>query len=92
MGLAAALGWSLGSLRPYAGAGYNHLAPRFQVNFVNQFDVVDRQRVRVELDRGVLFAGATWSPGNRLELSGEVYSAPVDAVTARLVMRVRIGR
>ncbi|HEV8600936.1 MAG TPA: hypothetical protein VGQ69_16365 [Gemmatimonadales bacterium] len=89
-GLAAALGWSLGhSLRPYAGAGYNHLAPRFQVNFVNQFDVADRQRVRVDLDRGVLFAGATFSPGSRLELGGEVYSAPVDAVTVRLMARVR---
>ena len=93
IGLSAALGWSLGtSLRPYAGAGYNHLAPRFQVNFTNQFDVVDRQRVTVDLNRAVLFGGATFSAGNRLELSGEVYSAPVDAVTARVFARVRIGR
>jgi hypothetical protein len=93
MGVAAALGWSVGhAIRPYAGAGYNHLAPRFQVNFTNQFDVIDRRRVRVDLDRGVLFAGASWTPGRRLELSGELYSAPVDAVTARVMARVRLGR
>jgi hypothetical protein len=92
MGIAAALGWSVGhGIRPYAGVGYNHLAPRFQVNFTNQFDVVDRQRVRVDLDRGILFAGASWMR-QRLELSGELYSAPVDAVTVRVVARVRVGR
>ncbi len=93
MGVSAALGWTLGrALRPYAGGGYNHLAPRFQVNFTNQFDVIDRRRVVVDLDRMVLFAGATWSPGHRLDFSGEIYSAPVDAVTGRVTARVRLGR
>lgn len=93
IGVSAALGWSLGAegrVRPYVGFGYNHLAPRFQVNFVNQFAVHDQRRVVVDLDRGVLFAGATWSPGGRLELGGEIYSAPVDAVTARILARVRL--
>ena len=91
LGLSAALGWSLGrSLRPYLGGGYNHLAPRFQVNFTNQFGVVDRRRVVVDLDRMVLFAGATWSPGRQFDFSGEVYSAPTDAVTGRLMARVRL--
>ena len=91
LGLSAALGWSLGrTLRPYAGAGYNHLAPRFQVNFTNQFGVIDRRRVVVDLDRMVLFAGATWSPGRRLDFSGEIYSAPSDAVTGRVTARLRL--
>ena len=91
LGLSAALGWGLGgTLRPYAGAGYNHLAPRFQVNFTNQFDVVDRRHVVVDLDRLVLFAGVSWSASRRLDFSGELYSAPVDAVTGRVTGRVRL--
>jgi len=92
-GASAAIGWSLGrTLRPYAGAGYNHLAPRFQVHFTNQFGIVDRRKVIVDLDRAVLFAGVSWSPRRRLELGGELYSAPVDAVTVRVVARIRIGQ
>jgi len=91
LGVSAALGWSLGPrIRPYLGAGYNHLAPRFRVNFTNQFDVVDHRRVVVDLDRGVLFGGATWSALRRVDLSAEIYSAPVDAVTARVTARVRM--
>lgn len=91
IGVEAAVGWKLGtSLRPYLGAGYNHLAPRFQVNFTNQFGSTDRRRVTVDLDRGVLFAGATWSATRTFELSGEIYSAPTDAVTARLAARVKL--
>jgi opacity protein-like surface antigen len=91
LGVSAALGWALGpSLQPYVGAGYNHLAPRFQVNFTNQFGVVDRRHVVVDLDRLALFAGVTWSRGGRLDFSGEIYSAPVDAVTGRVMARVRL--
>jgi hypothetical protein len=89
-GLSAAVGWSLGQIHPYLGAGYNHLAPRFQVNFTDQFEVVDRRRVIVDLDRGVLFGGATWNALRRVDLSAEIYSAPVDAVTARVTARVRL--
>lgn len=93
IGVEAAIGWPLGtSLRPYLGAGYNHLAPRFQVNFTDQFGQVDRRKVAVDLSRGVLFAGATWSATSAISLSGEIYSAPADAVTARVAARVRLGR
>lgn len=92
MGISAAVGWNLGrGIRPYLGAGYNHLEPRFQVNFTNQFDVLDRRRVVVSLDRAVLFAGATWSPRPSVDLSGELYSAPADAITARITARIRLG-
>lgn len=92
-GIEAAVGWPLGrTIRPYIGVGYNHLAPRFRVNFTNQFGSIDRRRVTVDLNRGVLFAGATWNATPILELGGEIYSAPVDAVTGRVVARVRLGR
>lgn len=91
-GVEAAVGWRLGkSLRPYMGAGWNHLAPRFRVNFTNQFNQTDRRRVSVDLDRGVLFAGATWRATGAFELSGEIYSPPADAVTVRVAGRVLLG-
>lgn len=92
-GIDVAVGWPLGrSLRPYMGAGYSRLHPRFQVNFTNQFGVVDRRRVTVDLNRAVLFAGATWRATRAFELSGEIYSAPADAVTARVAARVLLGK
>jgi hypothetical protein len=91
-GLAASVSWPLGNaFRPYLGAGYNHLAPRFQVSFTNRLGSLDRQKVIVDLERGVLFAGATWTPHRLIGLSGELYSAPVDAVTFRLTAQVRLG-
>lgn len=93
VGLQVAVGWKLGRIiRPYLGAGYNHLAPRFQVNFTNQAGTTDRRKVTVDLERGVLFAGASWQATSAFELSGEIYSAPTDAVTGRLVGRIRLGR
>lgn len=90
-GAEAAVGWPLGAtLRPYLGAGYNHLAPRFQVNFTNQFGETDRRKVTVDLDRGVLFGGVTWQARRLLDLSAEIYSAPTDAVTGRVTGRVRL--
>ncbi len=92
-GIEASIGWSLGHfLRPYVGAGYNRLEPRFQVNFTNQFGTTDRTRVSVNLNRAVLFAGATWLPTRNFELAGEIYSAPTDAVTGRVVAKVWLGR
>lgn len=89
-GIEAALGWALGTrIRPYVGVGYNHLEPRFRVNFTNQAGDVDRRRVTVDLDRGALFAGATVTVGS-LELGGEIYSAPTDAVTGRAIGRLRL--
>jgi hypothetical protein len=76
-----------GRLRPYVGAGYNRLAPRFQVNFTNSAGTVDTTRVIVNLDRLAVFGGATWILSYRFAMSGEVYATPADAVTARLVFR-----
>jgi hypothetical protein len=76
-----------GRLRPYAGAGYSRLTPRFQVNFTNRVGDVDTTRVIVNLDRVAVFGGATWTMSYRMTLSGEVYASPSDAVTARLVLR-----
>ncbi|HEX7025196.1 MAG TPA: hypothetical protein VF187_10300 [Gemmatimonadales bacterium] len=93
IGLEASVGWRLGpALRPYIGAGVSHLAPRFQVNFTDQFGFVDRRKVIVDLERGALFAGLTWSATPALELSGELYSVPTDATTGRVIGRIRLGR
>jgi hypothetical protein len=89
VGVDASIGWtSSARFRPYIGTGYNHLAPRFRVNFVNSDGVLDQQRVEVDLNRIVLFAGATWRAASRLGLSGEIYSAPADAVTGRVAVRI----
>ena len=93
MGLDLAIGGSMagGRLRPYGGAGYNRLQPRFQVNFINQFGEADHRRVTVDLDRLVAFGGATWQLTERLGLTGELYAAPADAVTGRLIVRTAVG-
>jgi outer membrane protein W len=80
-----------GRLRPYLGVGYNRLQPRFQVNFTNQFGQVDTTRVAVNLNRGVAFGGATWQAAARLGVTAEIYAAPADAVTARVIVRTAIG-
>jgi hypothetical protein len=87
------LGWTMagGRLRPYVGAGYNRLEPRFQVNLTNQFGMVDSTRIEVNLNRGVAFGGAVWQLADRLGVAAEVYAVPADAVTARLVVRTAIG-
>lgn len=81
-------GWSLGGgrFRPFMGAGINLLRPRFQVHFVNQFGQLDDRKVEVDLQRVALFAGASWFPTARLGLTGQVYSAPADAVTGRVTV------
>lgn len=80
-----------GRLRPYAGAGYNRLQPRFQVNFTNKFGELDDRKVEVNLDRLVVFGGATWQVAERWGVSGEIYAAPADAVTARIIVRTAVG-
>jgi hypothetical protein len=93
VGVEAAVSWQLGrSVRPYLGAGYNHLAPRFQVDFTDQFGETDRRRVSVDLDRGAIFAGFTWSATAAVGLNAELYAVPADAITARVVGRIRLGR
>ncbi len=92
-GLDASLGWSMagGRLHPYVGTGYSRLQPRFQVNFTNQFGVTDHTEVAVDLNRFALFGGAGWQLGGGLEVTGELYAVPADAVTGRLVVRRGLG-
>jgi hypothetical protein len=90
-GVEAILGRPNGRVRPYLGLGYNRLMPRFQVDFTNAAGSTDRRRVEVELDRGVVFGGATWAPVAGLGVSGELYAAPADAVTARVAIRLGLG-
>jgi hypothetical protein len=93
LGLDLAVGGSLaaGRLRPYGGAGYNSLKPRFQVNFTNRFGELDHRRVEVDLDRLVIFGGATWQVRERLGLTAELYAVPADAVTGRIIVRTAVG-
>jgi hypothetical protein len=93
LGLDLAVGASLagGRLRPYGGAGYNRLQPRFQVNFTNRFGELDHRRVEVDLDRLAVFGGASWQISERLGLTGELYAVPSDAVTGRVIVRTAVG-
>jgi hypothetical protein len=91
-GIDGTFAFPLGSkFRPYLGAGYNRLQPRFQVNFTNRVGVTDNQKVEVDLNRLALFGGITWLPSRRWGITGEVYSQPADAVTVRVIGRFGIG-
>ena len=87
-GVEASVGWAMGEgrIQPYVGGGLNLLRPRFRVNFTNQFGQVDNRRVEVDLQRVVVFAGATWFPVPRFGVSGQIYAAPSDAVIGRLAL------
>lgn len=90
--LALGLGRAGSRLRPYLGVGYNRLLPRFQVNFTNAVGQLDERKVTVDLNRGVVFGGAAWAATDRVGLVGEVYAAPSDAVTGRLLVQASLGR
>jgi hypothetical protein len=93
MGIDLAIGGPLaeGRLRPYGGVGYNRLQPRFQADYTNQYGDLDDRRVEVDLDRFVVFGGATWQTTDRLSVTGELYAAPADAITGRVVVRTAVG-
>jgi hypothetical protein len=93
-GAEGALSWAMagGRLRPYIGGGVNLLHPRFQVNFTNQFGQLDNRKIEVDLTRGSLFGGASWSPDGRFALSGEIVGAPGDDVTGRILVSYTIRR
>jgi hypothetical protein len=93
MGIDLAVGGPLaeGRLRPYGGVGYSRLQPRFQVDYTNQYGDLDDRRVEVDLDRFVMFGGATWQTTERLSVTGELYAAPADAITGRVVVRTAVG-
>ncbi|HWA40040.1 MAG TPA: hypothetical protein VG712_00415 [Gemmatimonadales bacterium] len=81
-------GWPVaeGRLRPFLGAGVNFLRPRFQVDFTDQFDVKQDQKVEGDFTRYVAFAGATWIPASRLSFTGEIYADPGTTWVGRLGM------
>jgi len=93
VGLDVSVGWSMagGRLRPYLGSGYSRLAPRFEVNFTDQFGDNDRTQVDVNLDRVALFGGAAWQLSENLAVTGEIYAVAADAATGRLVVRRTFG-
>jgi hypothetical protein len=93
MGIDVAVGGPLagGRLRPYGGVGYNRLQPRFQVDFTNRFGELDDRRVEVDLNRLVMFGGATWQATGRLSVTTELYTAPADAITGRVIVRTAVG-
>jgi hypothetical protein len=93
LGVDFSVGWTMagGRLRPYVGAGYSRLRPRFEVNFTNQFGSVDSSHVEVNLNRAAVFGGAAWRLSDRLSIVGELYAVPADAATGRLVVRRTIG-
>jgi hypothetical protein len=72
-----------GRVRPYVGGGVNFLRPRFQVDFVDQFDVRQAQKVEGNFTRPAIFGGATVRVGTGFGLSGEYYTDPGTAWTAR---------
>ena len=86
-GAEAVYAWSLGQgkVHPFMGAGVNILHPRLQVNFTNSAGSTDSTRVEVNMTRGALLAGATWAAAGGFGLTGEIYGAPGDAVTGRVV-------
>jgi hypothetical protein len=92
-GVELALGFPMarGRFRPYAGAGYNILHPRFQVHFRNSLGSLDNRKVEVNLSRIALFGGATLAMGRSFLISGEAYSTPSDLVTARARMTLVMG-
>jgi hypothetical protein len=89
--LAMAFPQAQGRFRPYLGAGYNILHPRFQVYWVNTSNVVDNRKVEVNLSRLALFGGVTLAPAERFNLSFEGYSTPSDLVTARVRANLVFG-
>jgi hypothetical protein len=80
-----------GRLRPYAGVGYNRLEPRFDVGFTYAGGAVDSTEVKVGLNRVTVFGGLTWMPSGQFAASAEVYSAPEDVATIRVLGRYALG-
>jgi len=78
-------GWTLaeGRFRPYIGGGANFLRPRFQVDFVDQFDVHKDQKIETNMTRPAFFGGVTWAPLSQFGVTGEYYADPGTAWTAR---------
>jgi hypothetical protein len=88
------LGASLdhGALRPYVGAGYTRLMPRFQVDYTNAAGVVDNTRVESNLNVAAVFGGLTWDPARHWSFTGQVYALVSYGVSASLTTRYALGK
>jgi hypothetical protein len=75
----------------YAGAGANRIDPHFQVGFTDAAGVVDSTQVELEspLVRATVFAGATATVRQILDVGAQVYSVPSDATLFRLMGGIR---
>jgi hypothetical protein len=87
----AVVGAGRARIHPYGGVGYTWLRPRFQVDFTNARDSTDHRQIEVNLERVAVFGGVTWELGSS-SITGEAYATPEDAVSARIVLRTRLGR
>ena len=90
-GAEAVIGAGRANIRPHFGVGYTMLRPRFQVDFTNASGVTDHRQVNVNLQRVAVFAGVTARFGSS-SVTAEAYSTPVDAVSARLVVRTALAK
>lgn len=68
----------------YGSAGANWLRPRFQVGFQYRDGLFDDTKIRVNLTRATLGAGAWYRVASAAALVGELYSVPADATTIRV--------
>ena len=85
LGAEGMLGWSgSGRFAGYVGAGYTSIKPRFQVNFTSLQGNLDDTKVLLDDSRIVAFAGGRYRVGDRLNLTGELYSVPKDLTTVRV--------
>lgn len=89
--LAGTFPMARGRIRPYLGAGYNILHPRFEVSYRDSLDQRNDQKVKVNLSRLTAFGGVTLAVTDGILLSGEAYSAPSDLVTGRVRLTVGFG-
>ncbi|MBK7786544.1 MAG: hypothetical protein IPJ57_18850 [Gemmatimonadetes bacterium] len=89
--LAGTFPMARGRIRPYLGAGYNILHPRFEVSYRDSLDQRNHQKVKVNMSRITAFGGVTLAVTEGILLSGEAYSAPSDLVTGRVRLTVGFG-
>ncbi|MCU0634608.1 MAG: hypothetical protein MUE41_07025 [Gemmatimonadaceae bacterium] len=76
-------------IRAFAGAGYNRLESRFEVNFQGTNNS-DDTRIELSLSRVPFFGGVNWLVAPRFELSAQAYSIPQDLTTVRFGAMYRL--
>jgi hypothetical protein len=79
-----------GRAQPYLGAGYSHLAPRFDVNYITASGQLDDSRVESNLDRATLFGGFLFHLAPAWSITGQFYTALKDAATVSFTLRAAL--